>query len=88
MAGAPVSVAIVQGAIPQDEKWLESNRDATLERYQALTEQVLGTQLIVWPESAPADLANNLVPFINKIYREAREHGSALVLGVLRAEGG
>ena len=26
-SGAPVSVAVMQGAIPQDEKWLESNRD-------------------------------------------------------------
>lgn len=87
VAGAPVSVAVVQGDIPQDEKWLESNRDATLERYHSLTEKVLGTQLIVWPESAPADLANNLVPFINKLHHETHEHGSALVLGVLRAEG-
>ena len=59
-AGAPVSVAVVQGAIPQDEKWLESNRDYTLKLYQSLTEKVLGTRLIVWPESAPADVANDL----------------------------
>ena len=25
-AGAPVSVAIAQGAVPQDEKWLDANR--------------------------------------------------------------
>jgi apolipoprotein N-acyltransferase len=86
-AGAPVSVAIVQGAIPQDEKWLESNRDTTLALYKSLTEQVLGTRLIVWPESAPADLANDLVPYITGLYREAHARGSALVMGVLRAEG-
>jgi apolipoprotein N-acyltransferase len=80
-------VAVIQGAIPQDEKWIDSNRDATLTLYETLTRKVLGTQLIVWPESATADLANNLVPFINKMYREAHEHGSALVMGVLRAEG-
>ena len=81
------SVAVIQGAIPQDEKWLESNRETTLSLYESLTQKALGKQLIVWPESAPADLANNLVPFINKVYREAHEHGSALVMGVLRAEG-
>ena len=86
-AGAPVSVAIVQGAIPQDEKWLESNRDTTLTLYRSLTEQVLGTRLIVWPESAPADLANDLVPYITTLYREAHARGSALVMGVLRADG-
>jgi apolipoprotein N-acyltransferase len=86
--GAPVSVAVIQGAIPQDEKWLESNREATLSVYQTLTEKALGTQLIVWPESAPAELANDLVPYISRLYSEAYSHGSALVLGVLRAEGG
>jgi apolipoprotein N-acyltransferase len=68
-AGAPVSVAVVQGAIPQDEKWLESNRDYTLKLYRSLTEKVLGTRLIVWPESAPADVANALVPYISNLYK-------------------
>jgi len=86
-AGPPVAVAVVQGAIPQDEKWLESNRETTLTLYQSLTERVLGTPLIVWPESAPADVANNLVPYISNLYRETHAHGSALVMGVLRADG-
>ncbi len=87
-AGAPVTVAVIQGAIPQDQKWLDANRDATLTLYQSLTEQVLGTQLIVWPESAPADLANELVPYITNLYRETRAHGSTLVTGILRADRG
>ncbi len=60
-SGSPLTVAVVQGAIPQDEKWLESNHDTTLKLYQTLTEKVLGTSLIVWPESAPAGVANYLV---------------------------
>jgi apolipoprotein N-acyltransferase len=87
-SGAPVSVAIVQGAISQDEKWQEDNRDTTLNLYQSLTEQALGTALIVWPESAPADTANDLVPYLQRLYREAHARGSALVIGVERAEGG
>ena len=86
-SGAPVSVAVVQGAIPQDEKWQESNHDTTLNLYQSLTEKVLGTRLIVWPESALADTANDLVPYINNLYHETHAHGSALVMGMLRAEG-
>ena len=73
--GPPVTVAIVQGAIPQDEKWQESNRETTLRIYQTLTEKVLGTQLIVWPESAPADTANNLAGYLSNLYREARAPG-------------
>ncbi|MBS0578364.1 MAG: apolipoprotein N-acyltransferase [Proteobacteria bacterium] len=88
VSGPAATVAMIQGAIPQDDKWLESHRQATLDLYESLTRRVLGTQLIVWPESAIADLANNQVPFINQVYREAHEHGSAVVMGVLRAEGG
>jgi len=87
-SGAAVSVAIAQGAIPQDEKWLENNRDTTLDLYQKLTERSLGTALIVWPESATAAVANELVPYLTRVYREAHAHGSALVMGILRAEGG
>jgi apolipoprotein N-acyltransferase len=87
-SGPPVSVAVIQGAIPQDQKWLDSNKDTTLKLYQSLTEKALGVRLIVWPESAPADVANDLVPYLDNIYEEARAHHSALVLGVLRAESG
>ena len=87
-AGAPVSVAIAQGAVPQDEKWLDANREATLDLYAKLTRQAYGNALIVWPESAPADTANDLVPWLTDVYRDAHAHGSALVMGILRAEGG
>ena len=71
-AGAPVSVAVVQGAIPQDEKWLESNRDYTLKLYRSLTEKVLGTRLIVWPESAPRTSPMTSCRYIGNLYKEAQ----------------
>lgn len=84
-SGPPVEVAVLQGAVPQDLKWLDANRDTTLDLYARLTREALGTPLIVMPESALPDLANNLVPFIGGLYREAGERGSALVLGLVRA---
>ena len=84
-AGPPVSVAVIQGSIPQDQKWLDSNKQTTLDLYQRLTETALGTRLIVWPESAPPDLANELVAWITSMYREARTHHSALVFGIVRS---
>ncbi len=82
--GPPVSVAVVQGSISQEQKWLDSNQDTILKLYHDLTEKVLGTQLIVWPESAVPDLANNQLPYIEDLYRETRKHKSALVFGILR----
>ena len=60
--GPPVTVAVVQGAIPQDEKWLESNRETTLELYQTLTEQGARRAAHRVAGVGAADLANNLVP--------------------------
>lgn len=84
-AGPPVRVAVLQGAIPQDMKWIEANLDTTLELYAQLTREALGEPLIVMPESALPDLVNNLLPFLGGLYEEARRHGSSLVLGVVRA---
>ena len=83
-SGPPVTVAVLQGAIPEDEKWLEANRDTTLKLYHDLTVSALGQRLIVMPESAPPDLANNIIPWIKDLYQQAHTHGSGLVFGVVR----
>jgi apolipoprotein N-acyltransferase len=84
-SGKPVEVAIVQGAIPQDLKWLESNRETTLELYADLTRKALGTPIIVLPESALPDLANNIQDYLVALWKEAHRSGSALVMGMVRA---
>jgi len=83
-SGPPVSVAVVQGNISQEQKWLDGHEEAILKLYRDLTEKTLGTQLIVWPESAIPDLANNQIPYISDLYHETQARGSALVFGVLR----
>jgi apolipoprotein N-acyltransferase len=84
-AGAPLSFAVVQGAIPQDEKWITENLAATRERYQELTVAAHGADVIVWPESAIPDLVNNYTDYLVEINRKAAQHGSALMLGAIRA---
>lgn len=82
--GAPREVAIVQGAIPQDMKWLASNRQQILDEYARLHHEALGAALIVWPESALPDLANLLPRYIGGIWSAAQEAGSAVLMGVTR----
>ena len=82
----PITVAVVQGAVPQDEKWIEGNLPAILDLYKVRTRDAHGADLIVWPESAIPDLANNNIEYIREVYREASAGGSALVLGALRGE--
>jgi apolipoprotein N-acyltransferase len=86
VSGPPVTVAIVQGNISQDQKWLDDHEDAILQKYRDLTEKTLGTQLIVWPESAVPDLIGNQVSYLSDMARETISHHSALVLGILRED--
>jgi len=82
--GQPVSVAIVQGAIPQDLKWIQSNRQPTRDLYQRLNDQALGAHLILWPESAVPELANDMTRYLAEIYRRSRAQGSDVVMGIVR----
>lgn len=85
-SGKPVAIAIAQGAIPQQQKWLESNHDHTLNLYRKLAEEGFGTPLIIFPEASLPDLANELLPYLRSLYRDASSAGSAVVLGILRMD--
>ncbi len=82
--GAPLTVALVQGAISQDEKWQEGNREYTLELYRRLTQKSYGAQLIVLPEAALPALAHQLGPYLDLLERDAEAQGSTVVVGLLR----
>ncbi len=51
-AGSPVQVALVQGNVAQDRKWLPETRMPTMQRYWRLTEENRDVDFIVWPEAA------------------------------------
>ncbi len=52
--GSSYRIAVVQGSIPQNEKWLASERPATMARYERLVNQAARQRpdLIVLPEAA------------------------------------
>jgi apolipoprotein N-acyltransferase len=82
-AGEPIDVALLQGAIPQNEKWLVENRAVTLGLYRDLNREALGAKIIVWPESAVPILAHEAVTFLDGIRRESAARGSDVMLGLL-----
>ena len=85
-SGPPISVAILQGAVPQDLKWQADNVEPTRELYTRLNAQALGARLIVWPEAALPQLANELARYLGQQFSEAQRHGSDLVMGILRMD--
>lgn len=85
-SGPPRSVAIVQGAIPQDMKWQLSNQQHILDTYARLHAEAVGADLVVWPESALPDYANFLSDYVGAAWSAARRQGSEVVMGVMRIE--
>ncbi len=83
-AGDPIDIALLQGAIPQDEKWLIENRDTTLQRFRELNREGLGAHIIVWPESAIPMLAHEAEVYLEGIRRESRARHSDVMVGLLR----
>ena len=82
--GGELTVALLQGAIPQDQKWQAANRVATLALYRRLNREALGQRLIVWPESALPLLAHEAEAYLAAIRGESQAHGSDVLLGLLR----
>lgn len=81
--GSPVTVAIVQGAVPQDVKWSVEYRDSTLRLYRDLTLPHLGKDIILWPESALPDLPEQLRGYLSSMLAATHAKGSTLITGLL-----
>lgn len=82
-AGRPIQVALVQGNIPQERKWLPEQREPTLELYRRLSRQHWDVDLIVWPEAAiPAFFRQVLNDFLVPLHREARTNHTDMLVGV------
>ena len=85
-AGPAVSIAAVQGAVPQDQKWQAKNRDETMARYSQLTADAWGAQLIVWPEAALPILASEIPDYLRRLKELGHAHGSDLAIGLVNYE--
>jgi apolipoprotein N-acyltransferase len=81
--GAPIKVALIQGNITQDKKWLPENKINTLRLYKDLTEQHWDAKVIVWPESAiPAYFSEVNEVFLMPLHQLARQHNTDLLVSL------
>jgi apolipoprotein N-acyltransferase len=81
--GAPVRVAVLQGNVPQDEKWTPANREAISARYLSMTREALGqgATFVMWPESAtPLPFEQDILAN-SAIRRLAMESKATLLIG-------
>lgn len=81
--GQPISVALVQGNIPQSIKWSPEHLQLSIDRYTELTKPLWGkSKIIIWPEAAIPASVQYEESFINKLDQKAAESGSTLILGI------
>ena len=85
-AGPRLTIAAVQGAVSQDQKWQANNLEATLERYSTLTVKAWGARLIVWPEAALPVLANEIPDFLQSLREQGRAHDADFAIGLVNYE--
>lgn len=84
--GTRVSVALVQGAVPQSMKWKQGQRERTLALYADLTAPHLGANIIVWPEAALPALESDIRDYLDSLQRAAHARSSDVITGLLRRD--
>ncbi|MBW3568269.1 MAG: apolipoprotein N-acyltransferase, partial [Proteobacteria bacterium] len=83
-SGERIAVALMQGNIRQDEKWLETSLVPTMQRYWSLTEEHPEVDLVVWPEAAIPALYHQLDrAYYAQVEDELLNTGQRLLTGTL-----
>jgi apolipoprotein N-acyltransferase len=81
--GAALSVALVQGSVPQDRKWLPEQKLPTMALYRDLSFRGPLADLVIWPEVAIPAMADGVTDYLDELQALADERGTQLLLGIL-----
>lgn len=79
--GEPLRVGLVQGNVPQDEKWDAARASAIFQRHLQLTREAAarGARVIIWPESSTPFLFEE-DPFVRDTIRGMAARTNAYIL--------
>ncbi|WP_461520829.1 apolipoprotein N-acyltransferase [Porticoccus sp.] len=80
--GEPLSIGIIQPALPLTTKWDSAQLEHILELYQEDSAPLMGSDLLIWPESAIPTFADQVQPFLSSISAIALDHDTALITGI------
>lgn len=84
--GAPISVALLQGNIPQNMKWQPEVAQQTLDQYLKLANSS-GAQLTVLPETALPVLISQLPPdYLSQLKTHGQKNGGDVLVGAVEFE--
>ena len=80
-----LDVALAQGNIAQEIKYLPEQLPAMLALYAELTKQGAGADVVIWPEAAIPTYIEYVEAYLAAVQRAAAEQGSTVLLGILRS---
>ena len=82
----PLKVALVQGNIPQEFKWLEGNQIPSMRRYLELSQENRDADIIIWPETAIplfySELQKYLPEFSKALVAEHLNYKTDFLIGI------
>ncbi|PLW67061.1 apolipoprotein N-acyltransferase [Pseudohalioglobus lutimaris] len=85
----PLSVAVYQPNVPQEQKWDRRYYYPILEQLEAASMPLMGADILVWPEAAVPNYYQNARPFIDAVAANAGMVETTLITGIpFRPEGG
>ena len=81
-AGAAQPVALVQGDIPQDRKWQQTQRATTRRIYRNLSQNIPDGALVIWPESAITAFYQDSRNYLDRVGKTQLENNGGLITGI------
>lgn len=81
-----LTVSLLQGAVPQDQKWLPEQFAPTLDLYLRMTRDNWTSDLVIWPEAAIPALLANVEDYLGAVWQAARANDTALLIGIPRKD--
>lgn len=80
--GDPVRVSLVQGNIPQSDKWRREMRLPTLKRYRDLSLQQGDADLVIWPETAVPGYYMHMREYLDGVQASLAKTNTQLLTGL------
>lgn len=79
----PLTVALLQGNVPQEFKWLADYRWPSMQRYLQLSQSQRDVDLIVWPETAIPVFYHEIdTDFLRQLDNEHRNYTTDFLIGL------
>ncbi|KXI29443.1 apolipoprotein N-acyltransferase [Paraglaciecola hydrolytica] len=83
LSGKAAKIAMVQGNIQQDLRWVPEQDLPTMLKYQNMSNAHWDADVIIWPEAAVPKLEPAAVDYLHKLDKLAVSHNSALITGIV-----